>query len=85
MLKLDSSLLTIDLEKIVLDKKEKLTEIFKNIDSRTTDKGDWLGWVKLHEDKALGKGDCVIKSRFGIVDGRIETKLKKVEEELRGS
>lgn len=40
--------------------------------------------IVLVEDSSLQKGDCLIRSRFGTVDGRIETKLKKVEEELHG-
>ena len=38
--------------------------------------------VVFHEDAELGRGDCQIKSRFGLVDGRILTKLSKVAEEL---
>ena len=30
----------------------------------------------------LQSGDCQIKSRFGLLDGRVSTKLRKVEEEL---
>ena len=39
--------------------------------------------VVFHEDAELGSGDCQIKSRFGLVDGRILTKLSKVDEELQ--
>ena len=38
--------------------------------------------VIFHEDPELGPGDCQIKSRFGLVDGRLQTKLNKVAEEL---
>jgi len=38
--------------------------------------------VVFHEDPELGPGDCLVKSRFGLVDGRILTKLGKVAEEL---
>jgi len=38
--------------------------------------------VVFHEDPELGQGDCQIKSRFGLVDGRILTKLNKVAQEL---
>jgi flagellar biosynthesis/type III secretory pathway protein FliH len=38
--------------------------------------------VAFHADADLGRGDCQIKSRFGLVDGRILTKLSKVSEEL---
>lgn len=41
--------------------------------------------VKFYEDDSLECGDCQIKSRFGLLDGRIATKLRKIEEELRGN
>ena len=41
--------------------------------------------VKFFEDDSLQSGDCQIKSRFGLLDGRIATKLRKIEEELRGN
>ena len=40
--------------------------------------------VKFFEDTSLASGDCQIKSRFGLLDGRIATKLRKIEEELKG-
>ena len=40
--------------------------------------------VKFFEDDSLQSGDCQIKSRFGLLDGRIAPKLRKIEEELRG-
>ena len=33
--------------------------------------------VKFFEDDSLQSGDCQIKSRFGLLDGRIATKLRK--------
>jgi len=52
-----------------------------------SDKGQFasLNGLVLVEDEGLEKGDCLIRSRFGTVDARIETKLKKVAEEMRGS
>lgn len=41
--------------------------------------------VKFHEDETLNPGDCQVKSRFGLLDGRISTKLRKIEQELRGN
>ena len=41
--------------------------------------------VKFFEDDSLQNGDCQIKSRFGLLDGRIATKLRKIEEELKGN
>ena len=40
--------------------------------------------VSFHEDPTLSRGDCQIKSRFGLLDGRIATKLRKFETELKG-
>ena len=39
--------------------------------------------VKFFEDSSLNTGDCQIKSRFGLLDGRVSTKLRKIEEELK--
>ena len=39
--------------------------------------------VKFFEDSSLQSGDCQIKSRLGLLDGRISTKLRKIEEELK--
>lgn len=39
--------------------------------------------VKFFEDASLQSGDCQIKSRFGLLDGRISTKIRKIEEELK--
>ena len=41
--------------------------------------------VKFFEDESLESGDCQIKSRFGLLDGRISTKIRKVHEELKGN
>ncbi len=41
--------------------------------------------VKFFVDDSLEIGDCQIKSRFGLLDGRIATKLRKIEEELLGN
>jgi flagellar biosynthesis/type III secretory pathway protein FliH len=40
--------------------------------------------VSFHEDPTLSRGDCQIKSRFGLLDGRVATKLRKFETELKG-
>jgi len=39
--------------------------------------------VKFFEDSTLQSGDCQIKSRFGLLDGRISTKIRKIEDELK--
>lgn len=40
-------------------------------------------YIKLIADEQLERGDCLVSSRFGMIDGRVETKLKKIEEELQ--
>jgi flagellar assembly protein FliH len=40
--------------------------------------------VKFFEDPSLQSGDCQVKSRFGLLDGRIATKLRRLEEEIQG-
>ena len=40
--------------------------------------------VKFFEDPSLQHGDCQVKSRFGLLDGRISTKLRRLEEEITG-
>ena len=40
--------------------------------------------VKFFEDPSLQHGDCQVKSRFGLLDGRISTKLRRLEEEIKG-
>lgn len=39
--------------------------------------------ILFKEDLNLKRGDCWIKSRFGILDHRLETKLKPLEEHLQ--
>ena len=41
--------------------------------------------VKFHQDDSLLPGDCQVKSRYGLLDGRISTKLRKVHQELNGN
>jgi len=35
-------------------------------------------------DEQLAKGDCVVQTRDGTIDGRLETRLKRIEDELLG-
>lgn len=51
MLKLDTSLLTFDLAGLTKDNSSKIQKILEDINNRSSDKGDWLGWLKLHENK----------------------------------
>ena len=39
--------------------------------------------ITLLEDPALQPGDCLVRSRFGLVDARVQTKILKIEKELR--
>lgn len=39
--------------------------------------------LKIETDPELTPGDVMLRSRFGIVDARIETKLRRVEEEIK--
>ena len=39
--------------------------------------------ITLLEDPALQPGDCLVRSRFGLVDARVQTKVLKIEKELR--
>lgn len=55
--------------------------IFDNLDGEDSVLPD-LPRVQFHEDTSLVSGDCQIKSKFGLLDGRIATKIRKVTEEL---
>jgi flagellar assembly protein FliH len=35
--------------------------------------------LRLVENKDISPGDCLVKTRFGVLDGRMESKLKAVE------
>jgi len=39
--------------------------------------------IEFRSDSALNPGDCVARTRFGVIDGRLATKLKTVESFLR--
>ena len=41
--------------------------------------------LEFAEDKGLQRGDCLLSSRFGKVDGLISTKLKRLKDGLRPS
>ncbi len=57
--------------------------IFDNLDGEDALLPD-LPKVKFFEDSSLSSGDCQVKSRFGLLDGRISTKIKKISEEISG-
>lgn len=40
--------------------------------------------ITIAENKALQSGDCIIESDFGVIDAKVSTKLKKIEENLKG-
>lgn len=35
--------------------------------------------ITFKEDGSLTRGDCLVKSRFGLLDARLETKFKRIE------
>ena len=55
-------------------------ELLGQFDPRFEDKYPGLHFIG---DPALKVGDCMMRSRFGIVDGRLETKLKNLSRSLR--
>jgi flagellar biosynthesis/type III secretory pathway protein FliH len=57
--------------------------IFDNLDGNDSLLPD-LPHVKFIEDTSLSSGDCQVKSRFGLLDGRIATKVRKIKEEISG-
>ena len=61
-----------------------LAGIFDSFDGPNDEEQTLEGFshVKFVIDESLSSGDCVVKSRFGILDGRIETKLKRIKKEL---
>ena len=61
-----------------------ISGIFDNLDGDDAVLPD-LPRVKFFEDATLTRGDCQVKSKFGLLDGRIATKLRKVKEELTGN
>ncbi|HVW19611.1 MAG TPA: FliH/SctL family protein [Opitutaceae bacterium] len=49
---------------------------------------DWLQrypGLRIRTDNALGPGDCLVRSRFGLTDGRRQTKLAALEHSLVGA
>lgn len=49
---------------------------------------DWLRrypGLRIHADAALKPGDCLVRSRFGLTDARLQTKLTALEHNLVSS
>ena len=44
---------------------------------------EWMGKVEFEPDAAVQTGGCVIRSRFGIVDARIERQIEALEAALK--
>ncbi len=61
-----------------------ISGIFDNLDGDDSLLPD-LPNVRFHGDPSLASGDCQIKSRFGLLDGRIATKLRRVEASMRSN
>ncbi len=38
--------------------------------------------IKFVSDVKLKSGDCLVKSRFGLIDARVDTKLKQIRQDL---
>ncbi len=38
--------------------------------------------LKFKENSSLQSGDCLVRSRFGTIDAKVATKIKKIEKEL---
>ncbi len=54
-------------------------------DTLKIDDADWAHSypkVSFFRDEKLKSGDCLLKSRFGLIDGRLEKKVLKIEKEL---
>ncbi|QDT65649.1 FliH/SctL family protein [Calycomorphotria hydatis] len=43
-----------------------------------------LGQIQVVEDASLERGDCVIETRNGTIDGQLETRLNRIVDELTG-
>lgn len=55
-----------------------ISGIFDNLEGDDSLLSDYPN-VSFHEDSTLQSGDCQIKSRFGLLDGRVATKLRRVK------
>jgi flagellar biosynthesis/type III secretory pathway protein FliH len=55
-------------------------ELLSQYDQKFQDKYPGLHFVS---DSCLRVGDCIMRTRFGVVDGRLETKLDNLSSSLR--
>ena len=55
---------------------------FNLISEHTRDLQSRYPGIELFEDPSLRPGDCLMKSIYGIIDGRLVTKLKRISEEI---
>ncbi len=67
MLKLDSNLLKFNLSQVISSQEGKLQDILKDLEKRSVDQNDWLGWLTLHNDSKVyaeiqSYADTVLKS-----------------------
>jgi glucose-6-phosphate isomerase len=51
MIKLNDSLLTFNLDELIAERKDKLLYALRNLENRSSEQNDWVGWLRLHEDK----------------------------------
>lgn len=55
---------------------------FNLLRERTKDWSDQFPTLKFKENPSLQSGDCVVRSRFGTIDAKVATKIRKIEKEL---
>tara|TARA_B100001248_G_C27399098_1_gene468417 strand:- start:8417 stop:8989 length:573 start_codon:yes stop_codon:yes gene_type:complete len=67
-------------ESLTLFLSEKDYETMSKVDESFSSK---YPSIKFEKDESLNSGDCIIKNSFGLIDGRIDTKLNKVTQELQ--
>lgn len=70
----------LDEEKMQVKLNPKDIALLQDLESELVSKHPGL---ELVPDNALGRGDCVLSSRFGKIDGTLSTKLEKLKGSLR--
>lgn len=73
----------------LLPAKDGITLIVSNKDASALEsvQAEWTReypGLQIHTDHNLRSGECVVKSRFGIIDGRHQTRLHALRDELGG-
>ena len=60
----------------------KDAELIRSLDQDWTSRYPGL---RLNTDASLARGDCLVRSRFGLTDARMETKIAALERGLNGA